>query len=387
MKDVKVGLCCCFENHNYGSMLQSLANLRAIESLGHECEVIRYIKQYSFVQKVRQAPRLLNAGNIAKIAQQLELRRQSLVFPEIAAERATRDSAFDRFSDSFFSTSIRQCIGYDSLTEASESYGAVVVGSDQLWLPIGLPTNFYNLQFVKPGVRRVSYATSFGVTNIPWYQRRRTADFLRKIDYLSVREDAGAIICRKIAGVDAKVVVDPTLLLTREDWLDLISSKQRESEPYIFCYFLGHNRLCREEAKRISKEMNLPIVVLRHLDEIVPADEQFGDYSPYDIDPSGFVNLIRNAEVVLTDSFHGTVFSVLHHKRFATYYRFETTDGQSRNSRIDSLFAHLGLKERLVTQSGQSIRVLCRVIDYSAVDQSLSDWRKDSWSFLTKALS
>ena len=273
------------------------------------------------------------------------------------------------------------------MQEGSKCYDAVQVGSDQLWLPMGLATNYYNLQFAAPGVRRVSYSTSFGVSSIPWYQRSRTADFLRKIDYLSVREQSGAEIVRDVAGLDAKVVVDPTLLLTAEEWAEAIPVKRMQDERYIFCYFLGPNPLCRAEARALSEKTGLPIVVLRHLDEIIPSDEDFGDYAPYDVDPAGFVNLIRGAEYVFTDSFHGSVFSTIHHKDFATFYRFRQGSKQSRNSRIDNLFSHLGLEGRLVTESGGAAVVLGDMPDYGKVDERLAAWREDSWDFLRRALS
>lgn len=384
---MRVGLCACYSNRNYGSMLQSYASQIAIERLGYNCEMIRYKKNYSGLQLLRQAPRVLNGANIEKARRQRTQKKVAAEYPGIERQRAERRACFDRYRDATFTSLSPEFVGFDDLKEGSNRYDAVVVGSDQLWLPAGLPTNFYNLQFAAPSVRRVSYATSFGVSQIPWYQKGRTADFLRKIDFLSVREERGAQICREVAGVEAKVVVDPTLLLTREEWADAVSERRAVEEPYIFCYFLGTNPLCREEARRVSDETGLPIVTLRHLDEIVPSDESFGDYAPYDVDPAGFVNLIRGAEYVLTDSFHGTVFSTIHHKRFATFYRFASADRQSRNSRIDSLFSHLGLHSRLVTEADAAMPTLSADVDFNAVDERLAAWRSGSWHFLGEALS
>lgn len=384
---MKVGICACYGNRNYGSMLQALATQTAVESLGVPCEMIRYKKRYSGIDVLRQAPRMLNGGNIEKRRKQRAEKKRAGAFPEIERQRTHRRDCFDRFRDETFTSLSAELVGFDALRRGSAQYDAIVVGSDQLWLPAGLPTNFYNLQFAASGVRRVSYATSFGVSQIPWYQRGRTADFLRRIDFLSVREERGAEICREVAGVEAKVVVDPTLLLSRERWLDVFPLRSRMQEPYIFCYFLGTNPLCREEARRLSAETGLPIVALRHLDEIVPSDETFGDYAPYDVNPADFVNLIRNAEYVLTDSFHGTVFSTINHKKYATFYRFAQGDRQSRNSRIDSLLSRLGLRGRLVTASGQTSAILESDPDFEAVDERLGEWREDSWGFLKKALS
>ena len=384
---MKVGLCACYSNRNYGSMLQSYASQIAIEHLGHDCEMVRYKKQYSGLQLLRQVPRLFNGANVKKIKGRRDQKKAAAAYPAIERQRAYRRACFDRYRDDTFTSLSPEFVGYDALKKGSERYDAVVVGSDQLWLPMGLPTNFYNLQFAAPGVRRVSYATSFGVSQIPWYQKGRTADYLRKLDYLSVREERGAQICREVAGVDAKVVVDPTLLLTRDEWLTAVPERRIIEEPYIFCYFLGANQLCRDEARLASAEMGLPIVTLRHLDSIIPSDETFGEYAPYDADPAGFINLIRGAEYVLTDSFHGTVFSTIHHKRFATFYRFANADRQSRNSRIDSLFSNLGLQNRLITKSDSATAALVADVDFAAVDERLAVWRADSWGFLNESLS
>lgn len=384
---MKVALLGCYKHHNYGSVLQTLACQTAIQSLGNECDNLVYVKRYSTVEKLRQLPRLLNGGNQKMYAKKAAAKKVAKAHPEISAKCAERNRTFDEFSARTFTNLSRPYVGFADLCAGSSDYDVVLVGSDQMWLPQGLPTNFYNLQFAAPGVRRVSYSTSFGVSEIPWYQRSRTADYLRKIDFLSVREDAGAKICREVAGVEAKVVVDPTLLFDREGWAGMVPVTRVHEDPYIFCYFLGTNPLCRDEARALSAKTGLPIVTLRHLDEIVPTDESFGDEAPYDVDPFGFVNLIRDAEYVLTDSFHGTVFSTIHHKRYATFYRFRQGDRQSRNSRIDSLFSHLGLEGRLVTEPGGAARALADLPDFDAVDQRLAAWRADSWAFLGEALA
>lgn len=321
----------CHKQHNYGSMLQTLACQTAIQSLGNECNNLIYVKKYSTVEKLRQAPRLLNGGNQKMLAKRMATRKAAKAYPEIAAKRKDRDAVFERFSARTFTNLSRPYVGFADLCAGS-------------------------------------------------------ADYLRKIDFLSVREDAGARICREVAGVEAKVVVDPTLLFDRDGWAGMVPVERMHEGPYIFCYFLGTNPLCREEARALSASTGLPIVTLRHLDEIVPSDESFGDEAPYDVDPFEFVNLIRGAEYVLTDSFHGTVFSTIHHKPYATFYRFQQGDRQSRNSRIDSLFSHLGLEGRLVTEPGGATRALADLPDFDAVDQRLAAWRADSWAFLGEAL-
>ncbi len=237
--------------------------------------------------------------------------------------------------------------------------------------------------FVPNQINKVSYATSFGVSSIPWYQKKRTKEYLKRINHLSVREIKGAQIVKEVSGLEAKVVVDPTLLLDSAEWEKVISRKEIIPEKYIFCYFLGENNEHRAIAEELKKKTGLAIVTTPHLDSFVEKDLSFGDYRLFDVGPDDFVNLIRNAQYVLTDSFHGTVFSILHHKQFVTLNRF-SEGGQSRNSRIDSLCQLLGLGERRY-QGDISVQ-MGRSIDYDYVDKRLMELREESKGFLQNSL-
>ena len=112
-------------------------------------------------------------------------------------------------------------------------------------------------------------------------------------------------------------------------------------------------------------------------------DENFGDYKLYDVDPTKFVNLIRNAEYICTDSFHGTVFSILNHKKFMTFNRFDESSKNSRNSRIDSLCNQLNIEDR---RYKQDILKIEKEIDYQSIDKKIEKLREDSYIFLKNAL-
>ena len=120
------------------------------------------------------------------------------------------------------------------------------------------------------------------------------------------------------------------------------------------------------------------------MDEYVSEDEQFGDEAPYNVDPNDFVKYISEAAYVCTDSFHCTVFSILFHRQFMTFYRFATTNKTGRNSRIDSLFNLLGLQDRLYKED---ITNITHSINYNSIDEKLDELRKDSIEFLNNSLS
>ncbi len=157
----------------------------------------------------------------------------------------------------------------------TSNYDAVMVGSDQLWTPAGLMTKFYNLLFVPDNIRKISLATSFGVTEIPKNQVELTKQYLDRIDFLSVREVSGKKLIEEMTGREAVVAVDPTLLFDGEEWLGIFDYVEQCEEPYIFAYFLGDNNTYRDAVERFAKKKNLRIITCPHMDEFVERDMFF----------------------------------------------------------------------------------------------------------------
>ena len=226
-------------------------------------------------------------------------------------------------------------------------------------------------------------SASFGVSEIPESQKEKTISYLNRIESISVREHSGKELIKKLTGRDVPVIVDPTLVINKELWDASISNERKVKEDYIFCYFLGNNPDQREEARKLSKKTGLKIVTLRHMDEYIPSDEKFGDVAPYDVGPAEFVNLIRNASYVCTDSFHGSVFSIINHKQFISFNRYGNNSKNSRNSRLDSLFGQLGIERRF---KGDIIKEIMAPIDYDSVDERLKELRAFAEDYLVKAL-
>lgn len=346
-----LGLCICYYNFNFGSMLQAYATVKEIEKRGIDYRIISYKKRLTIGFTAKNVFRIFNSAwrGEKKLIVQKKLSRMTV--PEYAMNVRIRNAAFQAFMEENFDKKVFQCYGYDQLRRSAEKFDAFLVGSDQMWSPSGLATNFYNLMFVPDEKKKISYASSFGVSEIPFYQKKRTAEFLNRIDYLSVRENVGVKIIRDLTGRDALVTVDPTMLLTAQEWDEFSGGDRLSEEKYIFAYFLGNNPEFRRIVKELQRKTGLKIITLRHLDEYIPQDEQFGDEAPYNLRPEGFVNLMKNAEYVCTDSFHGSVFSSLFHRQFVVFPRYSETASLSRNSRISSLLNNLGLEKRLYNPS------------------------------------
>lgn len=381
-----LGVCINYFHENYGGMLQAYSTANLIESMGINYELVRYEKNRTTAQKIRSIPRLFNRYLLNDKYEAFVKNKGMKAHPEIAALDKQRKKEFLKFRETHFSKFSPVYSGFAQLCAGAENYSAVLVGSDQLWSPAGLPTNYYNLMFVPNRIRKVSYASSFGTKHIPWYQKKRTAEYLSRIEHISMRENSGSEIVKALTGRDVPVVLDPVLMFDKTGWEKLIEPKREFEEKYIFAYFLGKNPEYRRAVSVIAARLGYKVVALRHLDQYVDEDESFGDYAPYDVDPARFLNLIRGAEYVFTDSFHGTCFSVIHEKQFVIFKRYSDTAKHSKNSRIESLCENLGLKDRIYTDPANLERQLAQQIDYKEPKEKLAAMYELSYNYLKNAL-
>ena len=387
MRKSKIGCVIAYTkgHNNYGTSLQGYAMLKKIQQLGYEVEVIKYIKRLSTWQKIKFVVNALRAGEWKNIQHRLTSKQMLKKYPVYAAGIAERTTAVNAYKQKKLIPLFHEYIGYDALHKGSLNYAAVVVGSDQVWTPMSLPNKFFNLLFVSDSVRKVAYASSFGVSEIPSFQRKATGAYLDRFYKIGVREQRGKEIVEELSHQKATVVADPTMLLSREEWEQEIADAHTTTEElYIFCYFLGTNQEARKAAKELKEKTGYKIITIRHMDEYVPEDELFGDEAPYNVDPNDFVKYISRAAYVCTDSFHCTVFSILFHRQFMTFYRFAEGSKTGRNSRINSLFDLYELQERLYKGD---INKITNPIDYNSVDEKLSELRKESIYFLNECLA
>lgn len=379
----KVGLAVCYDTKNFGSQLQVLATIKQIEEMGFETEIIQYKKKITPYFVWQTIPRLFNVSFLRAKLKEKRKRREIKKYPEIEDKIKDRNERFDAFSRTYFNNLSKSYNGWENLVqECSNNYDIFLCGSDQLWLPNNLGSHFYTLEFAPENKPKISFATSFGVSQIPNNQKRATAKYLKRFQYLSTRELSGQKIIAELTGKVASVVCDPTLLFDGEEWKKMIPDQKIIEGPYIFCYYLGTNEEHRKVANEFKEMTGLMLVTCPYLDNFVKTDQQFGDVQLFDIDASDFVNLIRHAKYILTDSFHGSVFSILYHKKFMTFNRF-LSGANSRNSRIDSLCSLLGLEERRYSGNILDIDV---DIDYINVENRIKKLRQESINYLTDAL-
>jgi hypothetical protein len=381
----KLGICACYQHKNYGSQLQSYATTVELARRNIDFEIIRYKKKTTPLLLIKSLPRLLNPIFINdRIIETSQKKMMLKLHPQLAQDNAVRNAAFDKFSQSRFKKLSPVYYGYEQLKEQSKKYTAVMVGSDQLWSPSGITSNFYNLMFADDNTVKISYATSFGVSQINPKYHKIYNTFLNRLDFISIRENSGKKIVEELSSNKAEVVCDPVILLDAEQWLKEIPNKRLYDEPYIFAYFLGKSAEYRDAVTKFAKQKGLKIVTEPHMDSYNKADENFGDYTPFDIGPAEFVNLIRNAEYVFTDSFHGSVFSMLYQKHFLVFNRYSDNSSSSKNSRIDSFCKNYGLSDR---RYNGNIADVENKINYEDVLGKVDEHRQKSKAFLDRALA
>ncbi len=386
----KKAIVSCYFQHNYGSMLQAYATQMALDKLGYENETVdvsgfnREIKKQKMFYFAKAS--LTSDILFSKMGMCINIIRRKLFRNNYGKKTAIRNAEFDNF----YKTRIRLSDTYRSKTELSgiceQKYDAVLVGSDQLWLPGNIAADYYTLNFVPTTVNTIAYATSFGQSVLPKDSAKKAAVFLNKIKHIGVREESGQKLVYQLTSRNVPVVCDPTLLFTGEEWMCIQQREPIIKDKYIFCYFLGNNPPHREFAKRLKKETGCRIVALVHLDEYIKTDEEYADETPYNIDPADFLNLIRNAEYVCTDSFHCTVFSILYKKEFFTFRRYSGKTSQSTNSRLDTLFSLANIKERLLLGNENASECLKVKTDYDMVHKELASVRLCSYEYLKRAL-
>lgn len=335
---MKIGILTLPFNTNYGGILQAYALQTVLERMGHEVCLIEKRRQ-PYRLPLKKAP-LVYAKRILK-----NIAGRS--FPIFYERKLNREEPLERqFTNAFIDRYIRRRVVEDFTEIQPSDFDAFVVGSDQVWRPIYFrQIEHAYLDFTDGwSVKRVAYAASFGTDEWEYTsgQTKRCAALLKQFDAVSVREDSGVDLCRERFCVSAEHVLDPTMLLSREDYIKLFEAAETPASPgNLLCYVLdqtpektaiinkvaGERGLVPFNVKSTSDDINAPLA-----DRIQPPVEQW---------LRGFYD----AEFVVTDSFHACVFSILFGKPFLAI-----SNAGRGMSRFTSLLSMFGLEDRLVTE-------------------------------------
>ena len=345
---------------NYGGTLQNFALQVVLRRLGHNpvtidyrnssplwfwiCQSLKTILLYIFPDKRRPFTPYRN------------------VFP--------RKSCIMNFVNKHIKLTDKQYLSYKKSVIRDYKIDAVIVGSDQVWRPLYNPGCLYDtyLSFLKKEpVLKLSYAASFGVDNWEYSikQTKKCSKLVKSFRAVSVRESSGVSLCKKYLGVNAVEVLDPTLLLSCDDYYSVCADIPIKKNRYVCSYVLDMDEKKKNVIQNFADRYNCELVL-------------FSAHSSLKYTLEEWLALFRDATYVITDSFHGTVFSIIFHKEF--YSLVNVCRGASR---FVSLLSKFGLGSRLVNNQ---IPEYSETIDWNFVDERKKVWVDESLKFLSDAL-
>lgn len=326
----RVGVITFLHNDNYGSTLQAYALQTVIRKLGYDCVHLDYRPDNK--EKILN---LLCSGNSPKLI--LEgLRKRSVQAHQAGArdKRATFTAFYGRHMNL---TPV--CRNRAELRAQAADMDVLVCGSDQIWSPVWMNPAYF-LDFAGKNNRRVAYAASLGVQEMP--VKRKQAKYrrlLKGFDGVSVRETEGADLIRRMTGVEAEVLPDPVCLPEPEVWQKL-AEEPEDGGPYVLCYFIGESEDYWQRAKEIGERMGAPLRVL----PVTSAAYAQPETELLDgVSPERFLGYVKNAAAVCTDSFHCALFTLILGGTPEIFRRYRDGDPESKNSRIDQLARTFGL--------------------------------------------
>lgn len=370
---MRIGVITFHRSLNYGSVLQTYALQKTIKKLRPEAdvEVIDYYP--SNYKRIRGL--FVPVKSFRNLLRNIYSLRYYLLFIK-------RKKAFDNFIKDNVTVGSKRYIGNDDMSDLNKWYDLLIAGSDQIW---NRNTADFSIKYFFPentNIKKIAYAPSLGDGRFNIKGDGRFYNVLSSFSAISTREVSGAKNLKKfLSRDDISVVIDPTLLLRPEDYCD-ITNDGRFNYKYIFIYSLTSCKGFQDLAIRASSKLNLPIITVFSSIMTVKYSGKDVKISKYSA-PGDFLSLIKNAEFVITNSFHGTAFSIEFEKKF---FSVVSEDPAQRDSRITTLLNRIGLANRMITSNSQ-LDNLSEEIDYAAVKEKLEVYRAESIKFLQDNLN
>ena len=344
---MKVGILTFQNTVNYGAKYQEYALQKYINKCGKDAEVIDYINEN--IEKRERPLKLTKQRSIKGIIKYFLLHKYQI----------SKQKKFDEFTNKYVKKS-KEKYYKNNIEVTNDIYDKFIVGSDQIWNTNTTDDDYaYYLDFVKDNEKKYSYAASFGYSEIPDRNKEKVKELLQEFKELNVREEEGKNIISNLIKKDANVVVDPTFLLSKKDWLEISNDIDRK-EPYILMYMVNSRDEIFKYIDDISRKENLKIVSVS--DFIKKHNEQEIDLI-HDPSLEEFISLISNARYVITGSFHAICMSMILEKDF-----FYMLNDNNVNSRLVNLIKMAGLEDREIKNSEYK---KIEDIDYEKVSQKM----------------
>ena len=363
---MKIGILTFPNSTSYGAVLQMYALYHTLIDMGFEAEIINYHNEW--MKAYRHTTAMQNStpfvGCLRKCVRYLLHWRLFRTFKCF-------ESKMLKYPSSPFSN-------FSKYPEIGSRYNVVICGSDQVWNPdITNEDLSYFLDFCDPCTKRVSYAPSFGVEDLDETYGKKVGKNLCKFSHLSVREEIGQKIIKKYSGKDSLLVMDPTFLLEKQEWEKRETPHSSAKREYILYYTIRSSESLWDFCKKLAQEKQLKI--LRIGSNVIGRYIKRDDMVEYlcDVSPEEWLYLVHHAQYVVTNSFHGTAFSIIFRKNFFVEFSSLT------NSRLSQIVEMLGLEKSVVEQNKQCFLDT----DYSHADKVLPVLKAESLDYLKHALT
>ena len=329
----KVAIMTLNGNPNFGNKLQNYAMQNILAKYGFEGETI--INTTNIPRSNKSTQQVFKEGDINL---KLKLIKTKLEVEFYKKRQVERRKSFDIFNKKYIKE-MPYSINVNNIpNKINDEYRYFIAGSDQVWNPNVPAVSQISFLSFAPIEKRLTYAPSFGVSQIEDRYKKDYEKWLSGINNISVREYSGAKIIKELTNKEATVLVDPTMLLTKNEWLDIATvSKHKPKKNYLLTYFLGkESDETKAKIKEIAKQKNLEIVPL--------GNQKFKKY--YEANPSEFIDYINDAKVFITDSFHGCVFATILETPFIVCDRVGHSKKENMSSRIDTFTKTFKLEDR-----------------------------------------
>lgn len=352
-KRKKVGVITLYyRSFNCGGLLQAYALIKVLQELGADAEQISYdriwdSRQNRYKRAMAMPLKKIFRKCVQKAGHKIKkqfLRRKN---KDLEEDFRKRIRAAEDFAEKIPHS--KRVYNRENIGRCVKDYDLFIAGSDQIWNPDLLQPAFL-LDFVPEGKKKIAYGASISQFTL----KKDDQDILRRglasFDGVSVREKQALQLLCSLTAHTVEWVLDPTLLLPRKHW-ETFCQKPVINGSYILCYFLGADKRLRSLAKQVSEHFELPVITMPFLqNRYSRCDVGFGDIRLYDAGPEEFLSLIRYADYVLTDSFHGAVFAEVFDIRYAV---FDRRGESGMSSRIESLVQLLDSEQRFIRNPGK----------------------------------
>lgn len=365
-----IGIVTFHSSHNYGSVFQAYAMARTMQNLGLDAKIIDFrhpatVAKFEFVWWYK--------------GQSLKANLSNLLYRGLLGQGKKREQMFNKFIEKNMPLTCR----YKDRSSIKEHFDYLVCGSDQIWNPraSGLNDPIYFLDFDDDSTVRFSYAASSGSSPFAEGCEEQMSYYLKRMKAIGVRETYMKDYIQEKFGLTAVVNPDPTFLLDKEEWQKLEEPVAGLPKDYLLIYTIRNKQQCADFAIKIANKMELPVVLINPGRGRKDRSVHGADYVLLDVSPGQWLWLYHNAKYVVSNTFHGNMFSVIYRKDFVCYAP------DLRDTRIVTLHSKLGLGESRLLYKADEFGDSHKHLEYSAIKENTEIFIEDGLSFIKSCIS